>query len=93
MNKVQIYDGYKPIVCELFPTANRMPLIRNGQFLGHVRVNNEADNFPVRMFGHSDVIINFQAGDNFYLNFNDLTIIREGWDRMQQMRIEQKLVA
>ena len=92
MNKAQIYDGYKPLVCEMFADTNRMSLIRNGQFIGHVRANNEANNFPVRMFSPGDVIINFQAGNNFYLNLDDLAIIQESWDQMQRMRSEQKLV-
>jgi len=92
MNKAQIYDGYKPLVCEMFAETNRMSLLRNGQFLGHVRANNEANDFPVRMFSPGDVIINFQAGNNFYLNFNDMQIIQECWNRMQQLRIERNLV-
>ena len=90
MSNKQIYDGYKPIVCEMYPKTNRMALVRNGEFLGSVKVNSSEDGFPVRMFGHNDVIISFQAGNMFYLNLNDLMIIQECWNQMQEIRMSEK---
>lgn len=84
----QIYDGYKPVVCQLYPEANRMALLRNNEFIGFVRVNQEPDiNYSLRMFDLLDVIINLQI-ERINLSMNDLEIIREGWNKMQEMRAQ-----
>jgi hypothetical protein len=79
----QIYDGYKPIVCEVCPSSQSMSLIRNGEWVGYVKVNSGLGG-PVRMFGMDDVVINFQVRDHFWLSFNDMQIIREAWEKMQK---------
>jgi hypothetical protein len=93
MNEKQIYDGYKPIVCEMYPESNRMCLMRNGGFIGLVILNIDKDNHHVRMFDSGDVVINFQAGTSFWLNFNDLKIIEECWNQMQEIRAKSLTLA
>jgi hypothetical protein len=88
MTQNQIYDGYKPIVCEMHPTSNCMALMRNGEYLGLVKVNNVLGG-PVKMFDPVDVIINFQVDNHFYLNMNDLMIIQECWNQMQETRMSE----
>jgi hypothetical protein len=83
--KYQIYDGYKPIVCRPYTDSNSMGLFRNGEFLGIVKLNSLVGG-AVRMFDIDKVVINFRAGDDFYLNFNDLTIIQDSWNKMQQIK-------
>ncbi|MFZ9613678.1 MAG: hypothetical protein ACO29Q_10385 [Crocinitomicaceae bacterium] len=88
MSNKQIYDGYKPIVCEMYPKTNRMALVRNGEFLGYVKVNNDNNN-QIRMFDPLDVVINLQIS-NIFLSINDLMIIQECWNQMQEIRMSEK---
>jgi len=88
MSEKQIYDGYKPIVCEMYPKTNRMALVRNGEFLGYVKVNNDNNN-QIRMFDPLDVVINLQIS-NIFLSINDLMIIQECWNQMQEIRMSEK---
>ena len=86
MNHSQVYDGYKPVVCELIVKQNRMSLTRNGGFLGIVKVHNFNDD-AVRMFDPTDIVIHLHEY-GIYLSMNDLVIIQECWNEMQEQRKE-----
>lgn len=86
----QIYDGYKPVVCELHPYVNVMCLLRNGSFIGLVQQNKsptgKGDGHHIRMFDEDDVIINLANTSvlGVTLSLNDLSIIQDNWNAMQE---------
>lgn len=88
MSDNQIYDGYKPVVCEMHPASNSMAILRNGSFIGIVKVNSGLGG-PVKMFNLLDVVINIQVEDHIWFSLNDFAIIQQSWMQMQDIRMSE----